>query len=154
MKLLIDTQCWLWWFAEPDRLKEATIAQIVDETNELWFSVASVWEMGIKVKLGKLPLPEPINLYLSSRMKQLGARSLEIRALGVLLYEFLVGNPPFEAETHSATYRRISRVDLVFPSGVAIDAQDLIRKMLQKDPRMRLSLKSITTHPWVVRHKK
>ena len=80
MKLLIDTQCWLWWFAEPDRLKEATIAQIVDETNELWFSVASVWEMGIKVKLGKLPLPEPINLYLSSRMKQLGARSLEIRA--------------------------------------------------------------------------
>ena len=80
MKLLIDTQCWLLWFAEPDRLKEATIAQIVDETNELWFSVASVWEMGIKVKLGKLPLPEPINLYLSSRMKQLGARSLVIRA--------------------------------------------------------------------------
>ena len=80
MKLLIDTQCWLWWFAEPDRLKEETIAQIVDETNELWLSVASVWEMGIKVGLGKLPLPEPIDRYLASRMKQLGARSLEIRA--------------------------------------------------------------------------
>ena len=80
MKLLIDTQCWLWWFAEPDRLQEATIAQIVDETNELWLSVASVWEMGIKVGLGKLPLPEPLDRYLSSRMKQLGARSLEIRA--------------------------------------------------------------------------
>ena len=80
MKLLIDTQCWLWWFAEPDRLKEETIAQIIDETNELWFSVASVWEMGIKVGLGKLPLPEPIDRYLASRMKQLGARSLEIRA--------------------------------------------------------------------------
>ena len=78
MKLLIDTQCWLWWFAEPDRLQEATIAQIVDETNELWFSVASIWEMGIKVGLGKLPLPESIDRYLSSRMKQLGARSLEI----------------------------------------------------------------------------
>ena len=80
MKLLIDTQCWLWWFAEPDRLQEATIAQIVDETNELWLSVANVWEMGIKVGLGKLPLPEPLDRYLSSRMKQLGARSLEIRA--------------------------------------------------------------------------
>ena len=80
MKLLIDTQCWLWWFAEPDRVQEATIAQIVDETNELWLSVASVWEMGIKVGLGKLPLPEPLDRYLSSRMKQLGARSLEIRA--------------------------------------------------------------------------
>lgn len=80
MKLLIDTQCWLWWFAEPDRLKEETIAQIVDETNELWFSVASVWEMGIKVGLGKLPLPETIDRYIANRMKELGARSLEIRA--------------------------------------------------------------------------
>lgn len=80
MKLLIDTQCWLWWFAEPDRLKQGTIDQIVDEKNELWFSVASVWEMGIKVGLGKLPLPEPIDRYLASRMKELGTRSLEIRA--------------------------------------------------------------------------
>jgi PIN domain nuclease of toxin-antitoxin system len=80
MKLLIDTQCWLWWFAEPDRLQEATIARISDENNEIWFSVASVWELGIKVGLGKLPLPEPLDRYLASRMQQLGARSLEIRA--------------------------------------------------------------------------
>jgi PIN domain nuclease of toxin-antitoxin system len=80
MKLLIDTQCWLWWFAEPDRLKEETIAKISDESNEIWFSVASMWEMGIKVGLGKLPLPEQIDRYLASRMPQLGARSLEIRA--------------------------------------------------------------------------
>ena len=57
-----------------------SIAQISDESNEIWFSVASVWEMGIKVGLGKLPLPEPIDRYLASRMKELGARSLEIRA--------------------------------------------------------------------------
>jgi PIN domain nuclease of toxin-antitoxin system len=79
MKLLIDTQCWLWWFAEPDRLQEETIVQISDESNEIWLSVASVWELGIKVGLGKLPLPEPLDRYLASRMKQLGARSLEIR---------------------------------------------------------------------------
>ncbi len=42
--------------------------------------MASVWELGIKVSLGKLPLPEPLDRYLASRMKQLGARSLEIRA--------------------------------------------------------------------------
>ncbi len=80
MKLLIDTQCWLWWFAEPERLQPEIITQIADETNELWFSVASVWEIGIKVGLGKLPLPEPLDLYLPSRMRELGARSLEIRA--------------------------------------------------------------------------
>lgn len=53
MKLLLDTQCWLWWFAQPELLNEAAIAHIADETNELWFSVASIWEMGIKVAIGK-----------------------------------------------------------------------------------------------------
>jgi PIN domain nuclease of toxin-antitoxin system len=80
VKLLLDTQCFLWWFAQPERLNEEAIAQIADETNELWFSVASIWEMGIKVAIGKLPLPEPIDTYISSRMIQLDVRSLEITA--------------------------------------------------------------------------
>ncbi|NJR62832.1 MAG: type II toxin-antitoxin system VapC family toxin [Cyanobacteria bacterium CRU_2_1] len=84
MKLLLDTQCWLWWFAQPERLTEETIAHIADETNELWFSVASIWEMGIKVAIGKLPLPEPLDGYISSRMGQLGVRSLEITATHAL----------------------------------------------------------------------
>ncbi|NJK29104.1 MAG: type II toxin-antitoxin system VapC family toxin [Acaryochloris sp. RU_4_1] len=80
MRLLLDTQCWLWWFAQPEKLSENVIEQIVDDTNEVWFSVASVWEMGIKVSIGKLPLPEPIDDYISTRMTQLGARSLKITA--------------------------------------------------------------------------
>ncbi len=80
MRLLLDTQCWLWWFAQPEKLNESVTEKIADETNELWFSVASVWEMGIKVSIGKLPLPEPIDDYVSTRMNQLGTRCLEIRA--------------------------------------------------------------------------
>ncbi len=80
MKLLLDTQCFLWWFAEPERLSEKAIAHITDERNELWLSVASIWEVGIKVALGKLPLPEPVERYIPNRMSQLGAKSLEIRA--------------------------------------------------------------------------
>jgi len=76
---------------------------------------------------------------------------VDVWSLGVLLFEFLVGSPPFEAEGHSATYRRISRVDLRFPRGVAEDAQDLIRKLLVKDPRQRISLERIPSHPWVLR---
>jgi len=77
---------------------------------------------------------------------------VDVWSLGVLLFEFLVGNPPFEAEGHSATYRRISRVDLRFPRGVSEDAQDLIRKLLVKDPRKRMKLTSIPKHPWVLRN--
>ena len=77
---------------------------------------------------------------------------VDVWCLGILLYEFLVGNPPFEAESHSATYRRISRVDLRFPRGMPEDAQDLIRKILVKDPRKRISLSSMQRHPWVLRN--
>ena len=37
---------------------------------------------------------------------------VDLWSLGVLCYEFLVGTPPFEAEGHHDTYRRISKVDL------------------------------------------
>lgn len=84
MKLLLDTQSWLWWFAQPERLNGEAIARIADETNELWFSVASVWEIGIKVAIAKLPLPEPPDRYISSRMGQLGVRSLQITATHAL----------------------------------------------------------------------
>ena len=67
-------------------------AQIADETNELWFSVASVWEMGIKVAIGKLLLKEPLDSYISSRMAQLGARSLSITAVMQLLPKVLSKN--------------------------------------------------------------
>ncbi|BAY83886.1 PilT protein domain protein [Calothrix parasitica NIES-267] len=84
MKLLLDTQCWLWWFSQPEKLSEEAIEQIASETNEIWFSVASVWEIGIKVAIGKLLLPEPIEDYISNCMTQLGARMLEITAFHAL----------------------------------------------------------------------
>jgi aurora kinase, other len=76
---------------------------------------------------------------------------VDVWALGILLYEFLVGNPPFESSTHAATYRRISSVDLRFPRHVHEDAQDLIRKLLVKDPSKRMSLSQIPYHPWIRR---
>lgn len=67
----------------------------------------------------------------------------DVWSLGVLAYEFLVGSPPFEAECYRATYRRISSVDLRFPSSVSSGARDLISKILVKDQSKRMKLSDI-----------
>jgi len=76
---------------------------------------------------------------------------VDLWSLGVLCYEFLVGEPPFEAQGKKATFKRISRVDLRFPDYVSAGARDLITRLLAKDPRNRLTLTEVAKHPWVVR---
>ena len=56
MKLLLDTHIFIWWADQPERLSPAALSALEDEANELLLSVASVWEMQIKIQLGKLKL--------------------------------------------------------------------------------------------------
>jgi PIN domain nuclease of toxin-antitoxin system len=51
------------------------IADITDKTNEFWFSVESTWGVGIRAAIAKLPLTEPSNCYILSRMEQVKVRS-------------------------------------------------------------------------------
>ena len=60
MKLLLDTHIFIWWADEPEKLSPATLSALEDEANELLLSVASVWEMQIKIQLGKLKLSLPL----------------------------------------------------------------------------------------------
>ena len=56
MKLLLDTHIFIWWADQPERLSQSALSALEDEANELLLSVASVWEMQIKIQLGKLKL--------------------------------------------------------------------------------------------------
>ena len=60
MKLLLDTHIFIWWADHPERLSPAALSAVEDEANELLLSVASVWEMQIKIQLGKLKLSVPL----------------------------------------------------------------------------------------------
>lgn len=86
MKILLDTQCWLWWFLAPDRLNPHAQDLIAQHRHPLYFSAASSWEIAIKATLGKLTLPEPAARYVPSRLAQDGMLPLPVEhahALGV-----------------------------------------------------------------------
>lgn len=69
MKILLDTHCWLWWLLEPEKLSKIAIDTISSRQNELYLSVASIWEMGIKFKLGKLNLPVSPEVLIPQQME-------------------------------------------------------------------------------------
>ncbi|KAH8695914.1 putative serine/threonine protein kinase [Talaromyces proteolyticus] len=76
---------------------------------------------------------------------------VDLWSLGVLTYEFLVGEAPFE-DTPVMTHRRIARGDMTIPSFVSPEARDLIKKLLVLDPEKRISLVEVQQHPWIVKH--
>ncbi|KAJ5788110.1 hypothetical protein N7457_003100 [Penicillium paradoxum] len=79
------------------------------------------------------------------------SEKVDLWSLGVLTYEFLVGEAPFE-DTPVMTQRRISRADMSVPSFVSPEAKDLIKKLLVLDPAKRIPLEEIQRHPWIVKH--
>ncbi|CDK27650.1 unnamed protein product [Kuraishia capsulata CBS 1993] len=78
---------------------------------------------------------------------------VDVWALGVLLYEFLVGHPPFEAEEAKATYARIGKVDLRIPDFVSPEARDLIEKLLCYLPENRFPLEAIQSHVFITKNR-
>jgi len=60
--------------------------------------------------------------------------------VGILLYEMLVGIPPFYNKDKEAMYDKILRSELKFPRGLSQVAKDIIRKLLNRDPTKRLGV--------------
>jgi PIN domain nuclease of toxin-antitoxin system len=63
MRLLVDTHVLLWAAAEPERLPASFRERLESPANEVLFSAASIWELAIKMQMGRLSLaiqPEEI----------------------------------------------------------------------------------------------
>lgn len=79
MRALLDTHTLLWWLAGDERLSLPVREVIGDESNPLWVSVVSAWEIAIKVRLGKLPSAVDIAANLPTYLQQQGFTPLDIR---------------------------------------------------------------------------
>jgi PIN domain nuclease of toxin-antitoxin system len=76
MRLLFDTHVFLWYITADPKLPATFRVAIQDPANEVYLSVASVWEAVIKHGLGKLPLPGPPADYLLQQRDAHGIASL------------------------------------------------------------------------------
>jgi PIN domain nuclease of toxin-antitoxin system len=86
VRLLLDTQPFLWWIADDGRLPPRPRVSIADGANEVFVSVVSVWEIVVKAGLGRLEVPDPIDRFVMSQLEANGFLALPVtmrHALGL-----------------------------------------------------------------------
>jgi PIN domain nuclease of toxin-antitoxin system len=72
VKLLLDTHAFIWWDSDASKLSAAALAACQSQANGLHLSLASVWELQIKLQLGKLSLRLPLADVLRDQQDQNG----------------------------------------------------------------------------------
>uniref|UniRef100_A0A8C4GUN9 Ribosomal protein S6 kinase n=1 Tax=Dicentrarchus labrax TaxID=13489 RepID=A0A8C4GUN9_DICLA len=65
-------------------------------------------------------------------------RAVDWWSLGALMYDMMTGSPPFTAENKKKTIDKILKCKLNLPPYLTIDARDIIKKLLKKNPAQRL----------------
>ncbi|XP_022753703.1 calcium-dependent protein kinase 17-like [Durio zibethinus] len=77
----------------------------------------------------------------------------DIWSIGVMLYILLSGVPPFWAESEHGIFNSILRGHIDFTTdpwpSISPQAKDLVRKMLNSDPKQRLTAIQVLSHPWI-----
>ncbi|TKY57294.1 Calcium-dependent protein kinase 9 [Spatholobus suberectus] len=80
-------------------------------------------------------------------------KEVDVWSAGVILYILLSGVPPFWAETEKGIFDAILQGHIDFEShpwpSISNSAKDLVRKMLIKDPKKRITSAQVLEHPWL-----
>ena len=84
MRLLLDTHAFLFWVYAQAELGDTARKLISDRRNEVYFSVASSWEIAIKVGLGKLKLDGALDEVIPAELLRNGFSLLPIEHAHVL----------------------------------------------------------------------
>ncbi len=78
MNVLLDTHVLIWWSISPGNLSETVYQLLDDQSNSLFFSLASIWEMQIKLQIGKLTLNLPLPQLIENQCQTNGLQLLSI----------------------------------------------------------------------------
>lgn len=76
MKLLLDTCTFLWLAADEPGLSPSARVRCREPSNEVYLSALSAWEIAVKYRLGRLPLPDSPSRYVTSRRQWLEVEPL------------------------------------------------------------------------------
>ena len=81
MKLLLDTHAFLWWIEGAPALGRRARAEIANPDSEVFVSLASCWELAIKLSLGKLRLTQSLDRFVPEQLTRngFGLLSVELR---------------------------------------------------------------------------
>ncbi|MBU7585308.1 MAG: type II toxin-antitoxin system VapC family toxin [Nostoc sp. TH1S01] len=90
MKLLLDTQAFLWFVLNDRALSQVACDLIVDPLNDILLSPASYWEIAIKVSIGKYQIPESFATWIE---RQIQVNELEILPIKVFHTAAIVNLP-------------------------------------------------------------
>ncbi len=78
MKLLLDTCTFLWLITDDDSLSLKSRKLFADQTNDVFLSAVSGWEIMLKYSLGKIPLPTPPEQFLSTQRSRHNIETLPL----------------------------------------------------------------------------
>jgi PIN domain nuclease of toxin-antitoxin system len=98
MRLLLDTQAFLWMAAGSARVPDAVRAALRSPENDVWLSVVSVWEIAIKSARGRLTLPGSAVEYAGEQRRRhaIGPLALEETAVAHLAKLPALHGDPFD----------------------------------------------------------
>ena len=80
MRYLLDTHAFIWWDSEPKKLSAQVLALLQESNAQLFLSMASLWEMQIKIQLGKLKLRQPLEDIIQLQIIENNIQLLDITA--------------------------------------------------------------------------
>ena len=78
MRLLLDSHTLIWAVDDPAKLSPAAVAALQDPANDILLSAATVWEISIKVGLGKLTLNSAYRVWMNAAIGALGLGILPV----------------------------------------------------------------------------